>query len=134
MLTNVEGNFDDYPDEVKTIMLGMRELILSVAQDNQLGAVEESLKWGEPSYYVKGGSPIRIDWKPKAPDQYCFYFNCKSKLVDTFRELYSDQFEFEGNRAIVLRLNQDAPLNCLRHCIEIAMTYQKNKHLPLLGA
>ncbi|WP_392386481.1 hypothetical protein [Marinomonas primoryensis] len=49
MLTNVEGKFDDYPDEVKTIMLGVRELILCVAQDNQLGAVEKSLKWGEPT-------------------------------------------------------------------------------------
>lgn len=130
----LSDKFDGYPDNVRDIMLDMRALVLSVAQERGLGVVEETLKWGEPSYLVKGGSAVRIDWKAKAPDQYCFYFNCKSKLVDTFRELYADTLVFEGNRAIVLCLNQEPPLSCLKHCVELAMTYQKNKHLPLLGA
>jgi hypothetical protein len=134
MLPSVKAKFETYPDSVREVMLRMRALILSVAQERGLGVVEETLKWGEPSYFVKGGSAVRIDWKPKAPDQYCFYFQCKSKLVDTFRELYADQLNFEGNRAIVLSLNKEAPLNCLYQCIALAMTYQKNKHLPLLGS
>ncbi|GGN34170.1 MULTISPECIES: DUF1801 domain-containing protein [Marinomonas] len=134
MLPDAKAKFESYPEGVRSIMLTMRQLILSVAEENQLGAVEETLKWGEPSYLVKGGSAVRIDWKLKSPDQYCFYFNCKSKLVDTFRELHSEQLKFEGNRAIVLSLNKEPPLNCLSHCIELAMKYQKNKHLPLLGA
>lgn len=134
MTPNVKVKFDAYPDDVRSTMLAMRQLIFSVAKENALGAVEESLKWGEPSYLVKGGSTIRFDWKLKTPDQYCVYFNCRSKLVDTFRELYSDQLKFSGNRAIVLEINQSVPPSCLSHCIELAMRYQKNKHLPLLGA
>ena len=59
-------------------------------------------EWGEPSYLVKGGSTIRMDWKKANPEQYAMYFHCKTKLVDTFKELYQDVFKFEGNRAIIL--------------------------------
>lgn len=130
MSPDVKAKFEAYPEDVRSILFAY----FSIAEENQLGAVEETLKWGEPSYLVKGGSAVRIDWKLKSPDQYCFYFSCKSKLVDTFRELYSEQLKFEGNRAIVLSLNKEPPLNCLWKCIELAMKYQWNKHLPLLGA
>jgi len=41
-------------------------------------------------------------WKASKPNQYALYFHCKTTLVDTFKELYSDVLTFEGNRAIVL--------------------------------
>ncbi|WP_440055363.1 hypothetical protein ACSLBF_04260 [Pseudoalteromonas sp. T1lg65] len=64
----VKSCFDDYPDHVRTRLLELRSLILSTAENHHLGAVVESLKWGEPSFSVKTGSPIRIDWKQKIPD------------------------------------------------------------------
>jgi len=83
-------------------LLFLRQLILDTAAElDAVGAVEETLKWGEPSYITKSGSTIRIDWKRSNPKQYAMYFHCKTKLVDTFKELYRDQFKFEGNRAIV---------------------------------
>jgi hypothetical protein len=59
--------------------------------------------------------------------------------VDTFRELYSHVLEFQGNRAIVLNVDlsqaEQATVNtAVKHCIQLALTYQKVKHLPLLGA
>jgi hypothetical protein len=39
-----------------------------------------------------------MDWKKANPEQYAMYFHCKTKLVDTFKELYRDVFKFEGNR------------------------------------
>ena len=131
---SVKTRFESYPDEVRNKLEALRNLILQTAGQLQLGAVEESLKWGEPSYHVKTGSSIRIDWKPDTPHSYYLFFNCNTKLVDTFRVLYGDVLAFQGNRAIVLSLSAALPEPVLRHCIELALTYKKRKHLPLLGA
>lgn len=126
--------FKAYPKNVQAKMYTLRQLIFDTAKKTVDGEIEESIKWGEPSYAVKGGSPIRIDWKSKCPDQFAMYFNCKTKLVDTFREMYGDSLKFEGNRAIILMAQQAIPKNELGHCIQLALTKHKRKNLPLLGA
>ncbi|GAA0360040.1 DUF1801 domain-containing protein [Bowmanella denitrificans] len=130
----VQARFSDYPELARQKLSELRCLILQCAQELKLGKVEESLKWGEASYKVKSGSPIRIDWKAKTPEEYYVFFNCNTKLVDTFRELYGDVLAYQGNRAIVLGLTAPLPLNTLKHCIQLALTYQQIRHLPLLGA
>ncbi len=95
--------------------------------------LEETLKWGEPSYLTKGGSALRMDWKEKAPEQYAIYFNCNTSLVATFKEVYGDVFAFEGNRAIVFGETDQLPTDELKHCISLALTYHRAKHLPMLG-
>ena len=134
MIKEVKEKFNNYPVHIKPLMLQLRELVFSVAEELNLGEVEETLKWGEPSYRVKSGSPLRMDWKEKSPDHYSLFFNCQTILVETFRELYSHVLTFEGNREIVLKVNEALPENEIRHCIELAMTYKNVKHLPLLGS
>jgi hypothetical protein len=75
-----------------------------------------------------------MDWKPQTPDRYFLFFHCQTKLVDTFRELYSSSLEFQGNRAIVLGVEKELPEKVIRHCIALAFRYKAIKHLPLLGA
>ncbi len=70
-------------------------------ETEDVNALEETLKWGEPSYLTKGGITLRMDWKDRALDRYEMYFNCNTSLVDTFKEVYGDVFTFEGNRVIV---------------------------------
>lgn len=130
----VSERFAQYPVEARQRMTQLREMILTTAAELNLGQVEESLKWGEPSYSVKTGSPVRIDWKLKSPNHCFIFFNCQTRLVDTFRELYGDLLEFQGNRAIVLSLHLPLPQQTLTQCLELALTYQNRKHLPLLGA
>jgi hypothetical protein len=132
--TTAQKKIESYPEGAKKALLKVRSIILEIAQQQSLGNVEETLKWGEPSYLVKGGSAVRIDWKEKTPEQLFIFFNCKTKLIDTFRELYSDDLEFQGNRAIVLNLNESIPTAILQHCIELSLTYKSIKDLPLLGA
>jgi len=124
----------EYPEHVRCVLLDIRTLVLDIISSQSLGEFEETLKWGEPSYSVKSGSAVRFDWKAKDPESYYLFFNCKTKLVDTFRELYWDVLTFEGNRAIVLNLNEPIPYSQIRHCILLSLTYKKIKHLPLLGA
>ncbi|MDO6527773.1 DUF1801 domain-containing protein [Motilimonas sp. 1_MG-2023] len=136
MPADVQDKFNDYPSSVKPKLLQLRAIIFELCQQHQLGKVEESLKWGEPSYAVKHGSPVRFDWKANHPDHYCLFFNCNTTLVDTFRELYSahGNCSFQGNRAMLLPLNQPLPEALIRQCLLMALTYHKIKHLPLLGA
>ena len=133
MKKEVKEKFESYPQPVRKKLEQIRALILDVARENSLEPVEEALKWGEPSYLVKGGSTVRIDWKAKTPDQHAIYFNCKTKLVDTFKEIYGDRFKFEGNRAIVFGKTDKLHPEQLKHCIKLSLTYHKVKHLPLLG-
>ena len=130
----VKNRFEEYPKKVRLRLEELRTLILKLASDLELGEVEESLKWGEHSYSVKTGSPIRTDWKLKSPNQYYLFFNCQTKLIDTFRELHNDTLEFQGNRAIVLSLSSSFPEAEIKNCLELALTYQQRKHLQLLGA
>jgi uncharacterized protein DUF1801 len=131
----VANVFENYPPLMQQKMRKLRALILKTADElEDVKDLQETLKWGEPSYLAKGGSTIRIDWKPKKPDQYALYFNCNSRLVDTFIELYRDKLKFEGNRAIVFKEDDELPAGELKHCITLALTYHKRKHLPLLGA
>ena len=127
--------FNAYPPEVQQQMNQLRALIIEAASEiEDLENLEETLKWGEPSYLSKIGSTVRIDWKTKTPEQFAIYFKCTSKLVTTFKTIYKDTFEFEGNRAIVFKLNDNIPETELKHCISMALMYHKIKHLPLLGA
>lgn len=127
--------FSNYPGHMHQKLMFLRQLILQTASDNEdVSPVTETLKWGKPSYLTKSGSTIRVGWKESKPNQYVMYFHCKTKLVDTFKELYWDQFKFEGNRAIVFNEDDSIPVNELKHCISLSLTYHLRKNLPLLGA
>ncbi|MGM9483735.1 DUF1801 domain-containing protein [Roseateles sp. NT4] len=127
---DVLARFDAYPPTARRRMLALRELVLkTAAQTPGVGAVEETWKWGEPAYVTpnKAGSTVRIEWKPRAPEQVAVYFNCQTTLVATFRQLFPHDFRFEGNRALVLDLAQRLPLDSLAFCIAASFTYHLNK-------
>ena len=128
MKKEVEEKYKAYPEAIRKKLDRIRSLIFDVAEENGLGSVDETLKWGEPSYLVKGGSAVRIDWKIKEPYQYVVYFNCNTKLVDTFKELYGGKFNFSGNRAIVFGLNEPIHEKQLKHCIKLALIITVLKH------
>ncbi len=131
--TQVKDVFDAYPRAYSKHLLILRELVLKVASEIDVEPLEETLKWGEPSYLTKNGSTLRLAWHSSSPKRYGMFFNCKTTLVETFKEVYGDIFKFEGNRAIVFELNDTVPVVALKHCIELSLRYKSIKHLPLLG-
>lgn len=127
--------FDSYPEHARQKLLYLRQLVLETADETEdLNDIVETLSWGEPSYKTESGSTVRIDWKESQPDQFAMYFTCTTSLVETFEELYGDTFRFEGNRAIIFDCSDDIPEIELKHCISLALTYHRVKHLPMLGA
>src|SRR6266478_4636259 len=101
----VEAVFGAYPKPVKAKLLALRRLIFDTAKATQgVGRLEETLKWGQPSYLTaetNSGSTVRIDRVKASANQYAAYFHCQTNLVETFRELYPE-LSYSGNRAILL--------------------------------
>ncbi|TDM05442.1 MAG: hypothetical protein C4K60_11725 [Ideonella sp. MAG2] len=123
---DVAAKFSGYPPQVRPKLLALRELVFRVAAMAQgVGEIEEQLKWGEPAYLTanKSGSTIRMDWKPKAPEQYAMYFNCQTTLVHTFKTMFPNDFRVEGNRALVFLLTETPPMDALAWCVSAALTY-----------
>lgn len=123
-----------YPAQAQQQLQAIRHIILAVAAEHALGPVEESIKWGEASFLVKGGTAIRIDWKAKDPEFVKLFFHCQTRLVETFREIYPAELRYEGNRAVLVPLTANIQYLPLAHCMLLAMQYHQLKHLPLLGA
>lgn len=131
----VEAVFNQYPQPLYEKLFILRKLIIETATVSEdINELIETLKWGEVSYLTKHGSTIRLGWNKSFPDQYMIYFHCKTKLIDTFKELYKNRFKYDGNRAIVFEKGEAIPEKALSHCILLSLRYKKIKNLPLLGA
>lgn len=129
-----ESKILSYPGFVREKMKFLRELVIEVAKKiPEITDLEETLKWGEPSFLNKNGSTSRIDWKKKTPNQYQMYFKCTSRLVETFKMVFGDLFEYEKNRAILFQLDQEIPVNELKKCINATLMYHKVKDDITLG-
>jgi hypothetical protein len=126
----VDAAFSAYPAPVKARLLALRRLILDTADTTEgVGALEETLKWGQPSYLTtesRSGSTIRIDQVKTEAGRYAVYFHCQTDLVETFRELYPE-LRYGGNRSILLDAGDRLPEASLRHCIALALTYHLRK-------
>ena len=129
----VAAVFDSYPKQYKSKLLFIRQLIYETAESLEgVREIEETLKWGEPSYLTpisKSGSTIRIAWKDKKPNQYSIFFKCTANLVPAFKEQFPNKFRFGGDRSIDFKIEDEIPVNELKQCIGLALTYHLNKKL-----
>lgn len=126
--------FSGYEKPARKKLLLLRKLILETADEINLHEpIEETIRWQEPSYISNAGSTIRIAPYKKDEEKVAMFFNCKTVLIETIKEIYQDLFEYEGNRAIILAIKDDIPTKELKHCIELALTYHRRKKRPLLG-
>jgi uncharacterized protein DUF1801 len=127
----VEAALSGYPSAAQSALRKVRTLIFATAAQNPtVGRLSETLKWGEPAYLTeesKSGSTIRLGWKASAEGFGALYFNCQTTLVETMRRLYADRFSFQANRALLFELHQPLATDALQHCIEMALTYHRNK-------
>ena len=127
----MDAVFRAYPPPLCKKLAAVRRLILDTARKTEgVGAIEETLKWGQPSFLTSQSgsrSTIRIDSLKSDPQRYALYFHCRTNLVSTFRNAYPEIFRYEGNRAIILRADDALPEEPLRHCIALALTYHRDK-------
>lgn len=119
--------FAGFPREARERLIEIRELIFETAGANsEVGHLTETLKWGEPAYLTEetgSGSTIRLAWKGATPTEVGLYFHCRTTLVESFRVEWGDELTFEGNRCVVLPLEEVLPRDPIRGCIEAALSY-----------
>ena len=108
----------------------MRKLIFATARaHDEVGPLTEALKWGEPAYLTEetgSGSTIRLG-RVKNSEHPAILFNCKTTLIDTFRERFPDQFEYRQTRALLLPLSGALPKQELTVCLSLALTYHLDR-------
>jgi len=127
---DVAAKFSSYPPEARKALLSLRELVFRTASATPgVGQIEETLKWGEPAYVTpnRAGSTVRMDWKAKDPDRFAMYFHCQTGLIESFRSMFPNDFQFEGNRALVFGLRDRIPKDSLSLCIAASLTYHLSK-------
>ena len=119
--------FGNLPDTLAQRLKTLRTLILETASgDPAIGPIEATLKWGEPAYLpstTKSGTTIRINRHQKSDRKYAFYVSCQTDLVERYKELYDDVLKFDGKRAVTFDVEEDIPVDAVKHCIAMAMTY-----------
>ncbi|MEE9455199.1 MAG: DUF1801 domain-containing protein [Paracoccaceae bacterium] len=125
----VDAIFSTYPPPARAKIMELRSLILTTATAENVGEIEETLRWGQPSYLTapKIGSTIRLGWSKKSPDRVSVYFICTTRLVGRFHDIYPDTFTYDSGRAIHFTLSEKIPATELSHCFAIALTYHRNK-------
>jgi len=131
MPDQVANAFDAFPDQARKQLMAIREIIFAVAARSEtIGELTETLKWGEPAYLTessKSGTTVRIACKAADPEYVGLYFNCQTTLVEDMRWTFSDEFIFEGNRAVKIAVEKPLPRIAIEQIIEMALTYHRNK-------
>lgn len=121
--------FAKYPKPIKGRLLELRSLILEVALSiDEVGELEETLKWGQPSYLpskTKSGTSIRIDADTQFGLDYALYVNCKTSLVDNWRELYPN-LKYGSNRSVHFSVADELEKEKIKHMIAMTLTYFLN--------
>ena len=121
--------FDLLDAESRRSLMEIRSLIFAEAASLPDPAdVEESLKWGEPSYRLAGrnrGKAVRINRHKSGMGKIALFFHCRTGLVEQFREQLGDSVAFEGNRAVVLQGGPLLDTGIVRHLVHQAFSYRR---------
>ena len=119
----VAAVYETFAPEHRDTLQTTRGLIFeAAASDPRIGDIDEALRWGEPSYLTskkKTGSTIRLGVE-KGSGEAALFFNCKTTLVEEFRQTFGRDLRYSKNRAVLL---EGAPEEALRHCILAALSY-----------
>ena len=126
---SVERAYLAMPEPLQVRALELRRLILSTAQAlDATGGIEETLKWGQPSYLplkAKVGSTVRV---AVHDDQHLgLYFNCNTTLVETFRSLFGDDLQYSKNRAVLFDIARPLPQKAIAQCVRMALYYHRDR-------
>lgn len=126
----VSRAFEAFPPPVRRRLIEVRKLVFATAKaHDEVGSLTETLKWGEPAYLTEqtgSGSTIRLG-RVKDSEHAAILFNCKTTLIDTFRERFPNQFEYRQTRALLLNVAGALPKQELTVCLSLALTYHLDR-------
>ncbi len=124
---SVADAFSRFPDDIRDELTFIRNLIIETAEGTpDTGNIVETLKWGQPSYLTerpKSGTTIRLGMsKDNCP---AMFVHCQTSLITEYRLMFEDLFDFDGNRAMILKDPASEQKDALAFCIARALTYHQ---------
>ena len=123
----VAAAFAAFPQDARRRLADTREMIFdAAAADDRVGALTETLKWGEPAYLTEesgSGSTIRLGLLRSEPECVAIFFNCRTTIVEDIRQRFGGLFQYQGRRAVLLPLAVALPKPEIERILAIALTY-----------
>ncbi|WP_342069866.1 DUF1801 domain-containing protein [Yoonia algicola] len=125
----VASVFAAFAKTERDMALSLRDLIFDVAQTTpEAGEVEETLKWGQPSYLTpetKSGSTLRIGLAKGGG--VAIFAHCGTDIISTYAATFDKMDQIEGNRAVVFQRANDIVPERLRFLVHHGLTYRLRK-------
>lgn len=127
--------YGQYAPPVRQRLLQLRRLILETARQNAaVGELEETLKWGQPSFLTvkpKTGTTVRIDKDGSDASDVALFVNCQTSLVSEWRVLYP-HLRYGGNRSVHFRADEPLPEAEICQMVSMALRYHlvKSRRKP----
>lgn len=124
---DVSDIVESWPAAAQQIFFDLRDLIYATAADDPaIGPLTETLKWGEPSFLTevtRSGSTLRVAWKAKYPDEIGLFVICRTDMLADIRDLFPQDFRFEGTRAAFLPLETPINADAVAFLVRRALRY-----------
>ncbi len=121
--------FAGFPTAERDMALALRDLIYDVAAATpEVGQIEETLKWGQPSYLTpdtKSGSTLRVGLAKGGG--VAIFAHCGTDIISTYAATFANMDQIEGNRAIVFHSPDDIDAARLRLLVHHGLTYHLRK-------
>lgn len=132
MSADVAAAFDAFPVRARGRLLEVRAQIFRVAGTlDRVGALTEGLRWGQPAYLTAAsgsGSTIRLGLSGGHEPGAAVFFNCRTELIEMFRDRFPGAFRYEKSRAILLDAPGPLPDAPLSICLGLALTYRQRRY------
>ncbi|MGJ8625409.1 MAG: hypothetical protein ACSHXB_00505 [Sulfitobacter sp.] len=126
----LRARISDWPEAAQHAILHCRTMFHDIATKADVGALDEALKWGQPSWRPvkpRTGSTLRMDWNPKFPNQMSLFVDCKTDLAARMQDLYPDLPANDGQRHLAISLDAPLPEQALAHLADMTFTYHRSK-------
>jgi hypothetical protein len=115
----------------KQALLTIREWIFEIAKSSdEIGQIEECLKWGEPSYVThspKSGTTLRLSQSKTNPSEYGLFVHCQTTLIEEFRVVYPD-LNYHKNRGVLFDNHKPIQTGVIKQFIYLALSYHSRKN------
>ena len=119
-----------WSDTAQETLWRCRTLYHQCAEENAVGALDETLKWRQPAWRPKRprtGSTLRMGWQASEPHRLAFFVDCKTDLAARMRDIYPDLAQNDGQRRLAIDLMAPFPDQAITHLAEMTFTYHRAK-------
>ena len=118
----VSAAFEALEPALRAQLLDLRALIYDTAAGLDIPPLDESLRWGQPSYTTPKSTPIRLGATKTGTA--AIFTHCQSRVIPDFRALFPNAFTYDGTRAVHLDPSAALQKDSLQLLITAALAYR----------